>query len=51
MYAKEEERIKALRTARNKYQKNKKWCCNICCNGKNYTARGKTNHEKTKSVY
>ena len=48
MYATEEERIKALRASRNKYQKNKECYCNICCNGINYTARGKTNHEKTK---
>jgi len=48
MYATEEGRIKALRAARNTYQKNKEWCCDICCNGKNYTARGKTNHEETK---
>ena len=48
MYATEEERIKALRASRNKYQKSKEWYCNICCNGINYTARGKTNHEKIK---
>ena len=48
MYATEEERIKALRESRHKYQKNKERYCDICCNGKNYTARGKTNHEKTK---
>ena len=48
MYATEEERMKALRASRNKYQKNKKWCCDICKNGKNYTIGGKTNHQKTK---
>ena len=48
MYATEEERMKALRASRNKYQKNKEWYCAICRNGKNYTVRGKTNHEKTK---
>ena len=48
MYAAEEERIKALRAARNKYQKNKEWYCDICCNGTNYTVRGKHTHLKTK---
>jgi len=35
MCATEEERIKALRESRNKYQKNKEWYCDICYNGKN----------------
>ena len=48
MYATEEERIKAIRASRNKYQKNKEWYCDICLNGKNYTARGKFGHLKTK---
>jgi len=48
MYATEEERIKSLRESRNKYQKNKEWFCDICCNGKKLTARGKTMHLKTK---
>ena len=48
MYATEEERMKALRASRYKYQKNKEWYCDVCCNGKNYTIGGKTNHEKTK---
>ena len=48
MYATEEERIKALRASRNKYQKNKEWYCDICLNGKNYTTRGKFMHLKTK---
>ena len=48
MHATEEERMKALRASRNKYQKNKEWYCDICCNGKNYTARGKHSHLKTK---
>ena len=34
MYDTEEERIKALRASRNKYQKNKEWYCDICLNGK-----------------
>ena len=34
MYAMEEERIKAIRASRNKYQKNKEWYCDICLNGK-----------------
>ena len=48
MYDTEEERIKALRASRNKYQKNKEWYCDICLNGKNYTARGKFMHLKAK---
>jgi len=48
MYATEEERMKALRASRNKYQKNKEWYCDICKNGKNYTNGGKTTHQKTK---
>ena len=48
MYATEEERMKALRASRHKYQKNKEWYCDICCNGKNYTARGKHSHLNTK---
>jgi len=48
MYATEEERIKALRASRYKYQKNKEWYCNICCNSKYYIIGGKTNHENTK---
>jgi len=48
MYATEEERMKALRASRYKYQKNKEWYCDVCCDGKNYTIGGKTNHEKTK---
>ena len=47
MYATEEERIKALRASRNKYQKNKEWYCDICLNVKNYTVRGKFTHLKT----
>ena len=49
MYATEEERMKALRAARNKYQKNKEWYCKVCCNGKNYTVRGKHSHLSTKN--
>ena len=48
MYDTVEERIKALRASRNKYQKNKEWYCDICLNGKNYTARGKFMHLKAK---
>ena len=48
MYATEEERMKALRASRNKYQKNKEWYCDICKNGKNYTNGGRTKHEQTK---
>ena len=48
MYATEEERMKALRASIHKYQKNKEWYCDICCNGKNYTARGKHSHLNTK---
>jgi len=48
MYATEEERMKALRASRNKYQKNKEWYCDICHNGKHYTIGGKYSHLKTK---
>ena len=48
MYKTEEERLAALRAARNKYQKNKEWYCDVCKNGKNYTNGGRTKHEQTK---
>lgn len=47
MYDTEEQRIKALRESRNKYQKNKEWYWDICNNNLNYTARGKHNQLKT----
>ena len=42
MYATEEERMKALRASRHKYQKNKEWYCDICSNGKKLHSQRKT---------
>jgi len=47
MYKIEEERLAALRAARNKYQKTRAWYCDICNNGKNYLMTNKSKHLKS----
>ena len=41
------EESKLLRNQEINIQKNRECYCDICCNNKNYTARGKSNHLKT----